>query len=103
MLVILINEAVMMITGHLLPMITWQMNKIVVFNDLMILVITLHMMLYTQWVPDESTKFYYGWHMIFHIILLIAFNLYFVLKFASRQIFLVCKKYYRRARNPRKS
>ena len=54
------------------------------------------MLLFTDWVLDEQVKFTYGWHINGYLLLMVAINLYYILKSAARTIYLIGVKYARR-------
>lgn len=68
-------------------------NRMNLFNEGMIMIISTHLACFTDAVGDELTKYKYGWSMIFLIIINMAVNILIFFKGISRLIFLIVKKY----------
>jgi len=64
------------------------------FNEYSVLLITWHMMCYTDFVLDPDTQWLVGWSMIVCICLNALVNIVIVLGVGGKLIYLVCLKYY---------
>ena len=71
-----------------------RQNKILLFNELMIQFISIHVLLFTDWVISEDDKFYYGWYICFWISVMILFNMQFVVRYTVRVMYLVILRQY---------
>jgi len=60
----------------------------------MIHMVTLHLLFFTDWVADPIKQYAFGWSMIGLIAILVCFNLYFVLKFGIKMVYLGVVKVY---------
>jgi hypothetical protein len=61
--------------GHLTPFKTRYLNFIYLFNEMMIGVVSIHMMMYTEWIKEYPTQVDAGWSMSFWILFTIIVNL----------------------------
>lgn len=64
------------------------------FNELLLTVVTWHMILFTQFVHNSETQYQVGWSMIYCIGLNGFINLSIFLWFAGRVLFLIGKRLY---------
>ena len=54
----------MLYFGAYLPLKVIIMNRVEMYNELSIQFISLHMLYFTDWVPEKEDQYYYGWWMI---------------------------------------
>ena len=87
--IILINLFSLIYKGNNNPQISRFSNRIELFNEAFVCIVTLHLMFYTDWVPDSQTQFEMGFSMIGFMIINFAVNLFFVFYFAGHQLKLV--------------
>ena len=78
--------------GRFRPLDRLFRNNIDVINEILVYVITMHMLLFTDFIDDEGLKFNIGWSMLISIFLLMIINLCIVAFFAFRSLFLVFLK-----------
>ena len=74
----------MIYQGNYTPLDYQLPNFIETTNQVMIALISSLMFCYTEWIPDEETKFLVGWAMIAMIVLNMIFNMSFVFIFAAK-------------------
>ena len=91
----LINLGSCIYYGGVQPFDTRFRRRIDLFNEFSILLITWHMMCFTDFVLSSDTQWLVGWSMIFCICLNAFVNISIVLGVGSRLIYLVCYKYYK--------
>ena len=94
MAILFCNIFMIIYIGQLMPMRSPLQNRILLFNELMVQFISIHVMLFTDWVTSEDDKFFYGWHICFWISVMILYNMQFVIRYTVRVIYLVIKKYF---------
>lgn len=70
------------------------MNRLAIVNEQFIFLASLNMILFTDWVGEAETQFFYGYFMIGTVLACIVYNLCFVLYYGFRSIGLLYKKYY---------
>jgi hypothetical protein len=68
-------------------------NNIEFVNEALIYVSTIHMMFFTDFIPDKDLEYTLGFSMVATSCGIIAICLPFVLYYGSRSIFLICLKY----------
>ena len=68
-------------------------NKIELFNENIIAIITFHFIFFTDWIDNELDKFMLGWSAIGWTALLIAGNIIPIFYLAGSQIYLIYTKY----------
>ena len=81
--------------GHIRPFNTVYLNRIYLFNEYMIGVVSAHMLFFSDWLPEQHTQHQAGWSMCYWIIFTIIVNMLFVLYWFARSIWLLLVKYYR--------
>ena len=79
-------------------------NTLDFVNEFVIIVIFLHIFIFTDWVHDQEAQYLMGWSMNGWVVLLIAYNMFFVLKNGINQIKLILVRYFNRfcLKKPRK-
>ena len=53
----------------------------------------MHMLLFTDWVPDIELRSNYGWSLIIFVSLFCAYNMLFIISFGFKGLYLIAKKY----------
>lgn len=81
--------------GYLKPFKSRYLNRIYLFNEYMIGVVSVHMLLFSDYIPDHETRNGAGWSMAGWIIFTIIVNMIFALYWAIRSLWLTLVKYYR--------
>ena len=94
----LLNLFIIIYQGSICPFITRQQNRIELFNEVFITIITFHLCLFTQFVPEYEVQIKMGWSLIFFTVVLSLGNFMIILREGFRSIYLVFVKYYRRGR-----
>jgi len=64
---------------HCYPLRMRQLNRIELFNEAFVSIISLHMLVFTDWVTDEDTKFLMGWSMVIFLAVMVTVNLQFII------------------------
>ena len=95
-LIMFLNTAIMIYFGSFRPLDSALLNRIEMFNEQCISIVTFNMMLFTSWVDNPEARYMYGWTMNGVIIICLIVNLFMVLYFGFKKIKLVCIKYGRR-------
>ena len=80
------------------PFVTREKNRIEIFNEIFICIVTGHALFFTDIVPTRSQRFQVGWSMILFMVVNAAFNLSTVLKLLIRNLYLIYLKIYRTLR-----
>ena len=73
-----LNMAWMLYLGGSWPHQARKSNIIDMINEAFIIVIFLHLLMFTDWVPDQDMQYLMGWSCNGFLCLMIAFNLFFV-------------------------
>ena len=73
-----------------------RMNRVVLTNEVFIIMATYCMLFFTDWVIEPDDQYFYGFAMNGVVMLCIVFNVAYVLYFGVRSLGLLCKKYYNR-------
>ena len=68
-------------------------NRIELFNEFFVCLMSLHINFYTDWVPTQKLRFQYGWSMIALASVMVTINLFFVISYAVNFYNLILKKY----------
>jgi hypothetical protein len=84
---------VVIYSGIWRPLDTQSNNRMNLFNEGMIMIISTHLACFTDAVGEELTKYKYGWSMTFLIIFNMAVNLLVFFIGISRIIYLILEKY----------
>ena len=84
--------------GHVKPLQTKLSNTIEIMNEFLIDIITFHLLLYTDFVPETTIKFNIGWSNVALISISMFINLNIVCYFSAKYIKLLVIKYFRIAR-----
>lgn len=90
-----INLFVTIYQGQFFPKITKFLNYIEVFNEFSVEVTFVHMLLFTEWIPDPNVQYLIGYSMITVISLNIFVNLVIVFYICGKSVSLINVKYYR--------
>ena len=67
-------------------------NHVEMFNELTIMVVTIHLLFFTQWIPDQEMQYLLGWSMIYFIIQNIIINLLIVSLITLWELYLAFQK-----------
>ena len=86
----------MIYIGKYTPLTFFLPNFIEIVNQAFINFISSMMLTFTDFIPDEETKYLLGWVMIFLICLQMLFNIFFVCWFTSKSFKLIYVKYSKR-------
>jgi hypothetical protein len=81
------------------PYIETFRNRLEMFNEWTVLCCTLHMMTFTDWVPDVDAQYTMGWSMIGVLVANFAVNLSVILHVVFKLGSLISKKYYKLIRH----
>lgn len=68
-------------------------------NESIVCFAFLQIYVFTDWGPDEETKFLFGWFVIGVVLLMTVMNLGIVLKEIARSMMLMAERYYRRTKH----
>jgi hypothetical protein len=74
------------------------MNYIEIFNEFIFQIATIHIVIFSHYVPNQETQYSFGFSMVGTMSLLILVNIFLVMWFAGVTIHLYMVKYYRRLR-----
>jgi hypothetical protein len=91
-----LNLFMLLHTGYLKPFNSRLQNRVVLLNEFGIAIISMHLTFFTEWVPDKVMQSNLGWSMIAFISIVTGVNLYLVLYFGCRGLYLLFLRYYRR-------
>lgn len=91
LLMLIANFITLVYLGHYRPFLTRLQNYVEWYNQLNIMVVCVHMLFFTDWVPDYNTRIYYGYSMIIIICLHTLVSLIFVIYFLVQELILLCK------------
>ena len=81
---ILLNYIQFLYIGLVRPRLMKLMNNIELTNEFLISSISLQLLLFTDFLPDEETRFIAGWGMVGLIITLLVINLKFILFYGGK-------------------
>lgn len=95
----LLNLVCLIYQGYSAPFNSRFKNRLELFNELTVVVCSLHMMTFTDWIPDYSTQYLMGWSMIIVIIINLIVNLFIIVVFSFKSLHTIAVKYYRLARH----
>ena len=93
-LVNLSNLASCVYYGKVKPFQTRFQTYLNLFNELLVTIVTWHMMLFTDFVPDQDIQYMLGWSMIIVICLNGLVNIVIILGIVGKQLFLIILKGY---------
>lgn len=74
----------------------WLMNYIEIFNEFVFQLATIHIVIFTAYVPNQEIQYNFGFSMVGTMSVLILVNIFFVMWFGGVTIYLYIVKYYRR-------
>ena len=89
------NLAILIYIGLQKPFITRYHNRLEMFNEIFICMITGHSLFFTDLVKTRAMRFDVGWSMILFMVLNAAVNLMTVIKLALWNIYLISLKTFR--------
>ena len=92
------NLAYAVFIGFNKPKVYWVFNYQEQLNELLTQLVTIQLVIFSDFVLDEEVKFLMGWVLVATMALLVGSNLLLVFYSAVRALFFVCIKYYRRVR-----
>ena len=69
-------------------------NNIEILNEYCIVICSLFLMLFTDFIPDPEGQSYVGWAMVFCTVSIVGCNIFVIIKSLLKQMFLYAKKYY---------
>ena len=95
----LMNLFVAMYIGQFYPLESRLKNRIELFNEIFIVIVSGHMMFFTDYIHEIEMQTYMGWYMISSIVFNGVVNILIVMWFGGKSIVLVIIKYYRRAKH----
>ena len=72
------------------------LNRLEIFNELQIMLCTLHLMVFSDYVPDLETQYFMGWVFIVILTSMVIVNMFFILRACAWEIQLFIVKWYRR-------
>lgn len=81
--------------GNYRPLAYGFENNIELVNEFIISMATLHIILFTDFVPEKEMQYYIGMNMLLVISLLMILNLYLVIYFSTWTFCLFGRKYYK--------
>mmetsp|Transcript_23187 Transcript_23187/g.35887 ORF Transcript_23187/g.35887 Transcript_23187/m.35887 type:complete len:121 (+) Transcript_23187:3508-3870(+) len=84
----MLNLFQMIYIGQVKPQAVRLLNRIELYLEWSALTVILSLVWFTEWLPDEETKYAYAWIPIGVIVLSIVISLSFVLYFGLRAVFL---------------
>ena len=93
------NMFIAMYIGYYYPLESRLKNRIELFNEIFIMIVSGHMMFFTEYIPEIEMQTYMGWYMISSIVANGVVNILIVMWFGGKSIVLVVIKYYRRAKH----
>lgn len=80
----IMNVICIIYNGRAEPMATRELRRIVLANEFFVMVATALLMLFTEWVPEVSQRFMFGYLLIGVTSCCVCFNLLFVLYYGFR-------------------
>ena len=92
---LLLNNIILIYQGSFSPLISRTKNRIELMNEVFIQVTTLHIVIFTDFVPDQEAQYLAGFSMIIFLALCTIANCSYILKFGFRSLYLIVKKVYR--------
>ena len=92
-LVIYINMIMMIYQGNYQPIASREENQVQLFNEVMIQLVTVHLLFFTDWVSNVNDQFMLGWSMVGWVFYLILVNFMLIFYYASLSLYLLYKKY----------
>jgi len=88
------NLGMLMYKGYYYPL-AWPLaQKVDMFNEIIINVTTMHLIFFTDWVPDYEVQFAYGWSMIIVMSLNMFVNTLIIFWFGGKALKQVAIKTY---------
>ena len=97
-IIMMINVFIVIYHCSFNPFISRQKNRLEVFNEVLITIITFHICFFTEFMPDKDMKVLMGWSMIYLTAINSSFNFALIFYAGFRGIRLVVVKWYRRFR-----
>ena len=91
-----LNLSILMYNGYYAPLVSRLANRIELFNEVCIHLASLHLIFFTDWLPDSDTQYMMGWSMIVFICGCMFVNFALVFYSAGRSMKLLFIKYYNR-------
>jgi hypothetical protein len=91
---LLTNLAVMIYKGQFKPLVSRFRNRLELFNELSIVLVHIHIMFFTDWVPDSEQRSNFGYSMICVMAFNLGVNMVIILYYATRQIYFILRKKY---------
>jgi len=80
-------------------MVSRELNIIELLNDLFVYIVTLHFLLFMDFVPEQETKYQIGYSCIFFVSLSIIYNLWKVFRIPIRALKMLAQKFFNRIYN----
>lgn len=77
-----------------MPLVSRMNNRIELVNESFVLLVSTHMMFFTEWMPDKEREYAMGWSMIAFIVIFMSINLSILLYSIAHSIGLIIKKYW---------
>lgn len=93
MVIMFMNLFMLIFVGQQKPLSRMFKNRIELFNEFCVLIITIHMICFTEWVPGRQERDVMGWSMIAIIGFNIAINVKSIFKVIYHGFKLVCIRY----------
>tara|TARA_B110000285_G_scaffold233603_1_gene307901 strand:+ start:418 stop:1257 length:840 start_codon:yes stop_codon:yes gene_type:complete len=93
MVIMFMNLFMLIFIGQQKPLSRMFKNRIELFNEFCVLIITIHMICFTEWVPGRQERDVMGWSMIAIIGFNIAINVKSIFKVIYHGFKLVCIRY----------
>ena len=100
-MIMLLNLFMLIYIGGTYSQETLLLNRLELFNEVSICIITMHLLCFTEWLSIEIQA-NCGWSMVICTGLLIIADLVFVLKFGLKSISLIARRYYSKCRGKKR-
>ena len=93
--IFLLNLFMMIYQGNNRPLDNRQKNRIEFSNEIFIAASTIHLVFFTDWIPDKEMQYSLGWSMLGIISMCMFYNLSYVFYYGFKSLYLMAVKYYR--------
>ena len=93
---IFLNTAIIIYQENNRPLKVRHHNSIEIFNEVTIHLVTMHLVFFTDWVPDMDMQYSLGWSMLVVICVNLGVNLSIICYFGGKQIYLLAVRYVKR-------
>lgn len=72
------------------------LNQVIIVNELLVILVTISMLVFTDYTDDEEAKYTFGYFVVALVFIIIVYNMFYFLGFGVKLIYLLILKYYKR-------